>query len=248
VLHRGIYRTKIAGDLLDLALEKALFTDNKTSIPTRFQYKKEMTSDTGEIRTVKLDVPSTITESYHRFMQLEILRDIKQTVSRVSDKKFDPTANQNIPTINYELPDAKTISVGIERFTIPESLFYMNPAIELKEDFDETFNFQGLHKMVAASVDMCDSDIRKELYLSLIVTGGNTLYPGLPTRLQKEIQKGNPPAFRTKILHPNTKSERRFGVWIGGSILGSLGTFHQMWFSKSEYEEHGATLLSRKCP
>ncbi|EOA35346.1 hypothetical protein CARUB_v10020534mg [Capsella rubella] len=39
-----------------------------------------------------------------------------------------------------------------------------------------------------------------------------------------------------------------FLVWIGGSILASLGSFQQMWFSKSEYEEHGASYIQRKCP
>jgi actin-like protein 6A len=37
-------------------------------------------------------------------------------------------------------------------------------------------------------------------------------------------------------------------VFIGGSILGSLGTFHQMWMSKAEYEEHGASIVQKKCP
>lgn len=45
-----------------------------------------------------------------------------------------------------------------------------------------------------------------------------------------------------------TLSDRRFGAWIGGSILASLGTFHQMWFSKEEYEEGGAKAVHVKCP
>jgi len=42
--------------------------------------------------------------------------------------------------------------------------------------------------------------------------------------------------------------ERRFSVWLGGSILGSLGSFHQMWMSKAEYDEHGPALIHRKSP
>ena len=34
----------------------------------------------------------------------------------------------------------------------------------------------------------------------------------------------------------------------GGSILASLGSFQQMWMSKSEYDEHGAALIHRKAP
>lgn len=34
----------------------------------------------------------------------------------------------------------------------------------------------------------------------------------------------------------------------GGSILASLGSFQQMWMSKAEFEEHGASLIHRKAP
>jgi len=216
-------------------------------VPTRYSYKREMVAETGEIKTIKTDFPST-TDSFRRYMQMELVRDMKHTVCRISDKRFDTSANSQIPTVSYELPDGKVLNVGLERFLVPEALFAPSVHIDMKDDFDDTFTFQGLQKMVASSIDMCDVDIRKELYLSIVLTGGNTLFPGLPSRLQKEIQKANPPAFRVKILHPNTKTERRFGVWIGGSILGSLGTFHQMWFSRSEYDENGASLLARKCP
>ena len=43
-------------------------------------------------------------------------------------------------------------------------------------------------------------------------------------------------------------SDRRFSVWIGGSILASLGSFQQLWMSKAEYEEQGAQGILRKCP
>merc|ERR1712090_65871 len=31
--------------------------------------------------------------------------------------------------------------------------------------------------------------------------------------------------------------ERKYSVWIGGSILASLSTFQQMWITKQEYDE-----------
>ena len=42
--------------------------------------------------------------------------------------------------------------------------------------------------------------------------------------------------------------EQRYAAWIGGSILSSLGTFHQLWISKHEYAEHGAAIVSKRCP
>ena len=48
-----------------------------------------------------------------------------------------------------------------------------------------------------------------------------------------------------KVVAP---PERKYSVWIGGSILSSLSTFQQMWISKQEYDELGASGIQRKCP
>jgi actin-related protein len=50
------------------------------------------------------------------------------------------------------------------------------------------------------------------------------------------------------LIAANGNQERRFGSWIGGSILASLGSFQQMWISKQEYEENGKSQVDRKCP
>lgn len=39
--------------------------------------------------------------------------------------------------------------------------------------------------------------------------------------------------------------ERKYSVWIGGSILSSLSTFQQMWIAKSEYDEAGPSIGER---
>ncbi|EPB75402.1 hypothetical protein ANCCEY_05511 [Ancylostoma ceylanicum] len=44
-----------------------------------------------------------------------------------------------------------------------------------------------------------------------------------------------------------SKRERKYSVWIGGSILASLSTFQQMWISKQEYDESGPSIVHRKC-
>jgi len=54
--------------------------------------------------------------------------------------------------------------------------------------------------------------------------------------------------WKVKTFAPPVPAERRFGAWIGGSILASLGSFHQMWMSKQEYQEYGKVLVEKKCP
>jgi actin len=62
--------------------------------------------------------------------------------------------------------------------------------------------------------------------------------------MSKEISKLAPSAMKVKVVAP---PERKYSVWIGGSILASLSTFQQMWISKSEYDESGPSIVHRKC-
>ena len=49
---------------------------------------------------------------------------------------------------------------------------------------------------------------------------------------------------QVKIVAP---PERKYSVWIGGSILASLSTFQNLWCSKQEYDESGPGIVHRKC-
>merc|ERR1712212_341393 len=69
-------------------------------------------------------------------------------------------------------------------------------------------------------------DIRKDLYANTVMSGGTTMYPGIADRMQKEITALAPSTMKIKIIAP---PERKYSVWIGGSILASLSTFQQMW-------------------
>ena len=75
-------------------------------------------------------------------------------------------------------------------------------------------------------------------------SGGTTMYPGISDRMQKEITALAPSSMKVKIIAP---PERKYSVWIGGSILASLSTFQQMWISKQEYDESGPSIVHRKC-
>jgi hypothetical protein len=71
-----------------------------------------------------------------------------------------------------------------------------------------------------------------------------------PDRLREEIEAivhRHTPGWRVKVTSPNV-SERAICSWLGGSILGSLGTFQDMWISRKDYEEFGAAIVNRKCP
>ena len=60
------------------------------------------------------------------------------------------------------------------------------------------------------------------MYSNLMVTGGNSLILGFTERLNHDLAHKCPPTVKLRVQAAVTPSERKFGAWIGGSILGSL--------------------------
>ena len=102
----------------------------------------------------------------------------------------------------------------------------------------------GIHEVTYNSIMKCDADIRKHLYANTVLAGGNTMYPGIADRMQKEITALAPPTMKVKIIAP---PEQKYSAWIGGSMLASLPTFRQMWITREEYEEFGPAIVHTKC-
>lgn len=80
----------------------------------------------------------------------------------------------------------------------------------------------GIHDLSYKSIMKADIDVRKDLYSNIVMSGGTTMFPGIPERLSKELTTLAPSTMKVKVVAP---PERKFSVWIGGSILSSLSTF-----------------------
>mmetsp|Transcript_26978 Transcript_26978/g.35864 ORF Transcript_26978/g.35864 Transcript_26978/m.35864 type:complete len:480 (+) Transcript_26978:3-1442(+) len=122
-----------------------------------------------------------------------------------------------------------------------------------------------LPAMVCDAAFKCDRDQQAQLLGNVILCGGgaciggttstgDTLPPdyhyAMTDRLRDEVESiihTHTPGWRVKVLSPNIP-ERAICSWLGGSILGSLGTFHDMWITRKEYEEFGPSIVNRKCP
>ena len=86
--------------------------------------------------------------------------------------------------------------------------------------------------MVQAALNGVDADLRSHLITRVVVTGGSTLINGFNDRLNFELQSMYT-SSRVRIQAPASTVERKYASWIGGSILASLGSFHQVRRARS---------------
>jgi actin-related protein len=168
----------------------------------------------------------------------EIVRDIKEKHGYIAmdyeTELANARADPNYP-ITYELPDATTINIGDERFACPEALF--TPSIIDRHD-------TGIHQCAFQSINKCHIETRKDLYANVMLSGGATLFNGIAERLTKELTTLAPPSIEVKVI---ARPERKYSVWIGGSIVAALASFQPSWVKKADYEEYGPTIVHKKC-
>ncbi|XP_011692530.1 PREDICTED: actin-related protein 2 isoform X2 [Wasmannia auropunctata] len=146
---------------------------------------------------------------------------------------------------SYTLPDGRVIKVGGERFAAPEALF--QPHLINVEA-------QGIAELVFSTIQAADIDIRSELYKHIVLSGGSTMYPGLPSRLEREIKQ----LYLQRVLKNDTTKLNKFKikiedsprrkdmVFMGGAVLAEITKDRDsVWITREEYEEKGLSVLKK---
>eukprot|EP00938_MAST-03A_sp_MAST-3A-sp1_P003660 g3660.t1 len=170
--------------------------------------------------------------------ELDLVREMKETLCYVAkDYKSECSAVSEDPRPfekSFELPDGSTVHLAKERFQCAEAIF--QPHLLGKT------NDMGICESVIRTIKSC-SDIRDTLLKNIVLSGGNSMFPAVASRLADGIialdHKSKPVVFADPA--------RAYTSWIGSSILSSLPTFGSMRVSKADFEEHGAAVVHRKC-
>lgn len=255
ILKKSVQRSNLAGNWLSSQL-RTLFTtqDPKVDLVPHFMIASKQPVDAGapaQATFRKYDKPPT--ESFRALEEERVLTEFKESVVQVWPgpgrlNQTGPNGSSNLdfarsqPGRVFEMPDGANQMWGVDRFTIAEGLFDEKAAL----GSEAITKAQTITEMCRASISAVDVDLRAMLLNNIVITGGSSLVNGFSDRLHNELTAMFPSA-RIKISAAGLTAERRFGSWIGGSILGSLGTFHQMWISRNEYAEFGASVVEKRC-
>lgn len=187
--------------------------------------------------------------NFNRTADFETVRQIKETLCYVGyDLEVEKRLGLETTTLvqQYTLPDGRVIKVGSERYEAPEVLFQPS-LIDTESD--------GLHHMLFNMIQEADIDLRAAFYQHIVLSGGSTMYAGLPSRLEKEIKdlylakalKGNKALLEKFKLRIEDPPRRKHMVFLGGSVLANIMKDRpEFWISRKEWQEHGPKIIGTK--
>lgn len=140
----------------------------------------------------------------NRTADFETVRQIKEKLCYVSyDLELDQRLSEDTTVLveSYTLPDGRVIRVGSERFEAPECLFQPH-LVDVEQP--------GIAEFLFDTIQAAEVDVRSSLFKAIVLSGGSSMYPGLPSRLEKELKqlwltrvlKGDPERLNVGLLFP----------------------------------------------
>lgn len=247
ILRKGVTRSPLAGNFVSSQL-RLLFSLSQPPIPLHPHYLVTSKTPTDAlapaIATYRSFAPGTApSPSFRRLQEERLLLEFKESVvqvwpgpGRLSAHSQSGVPNEDLakaqPGRPFEFPDGYNQMFGAERFKPAEGIFDAKAALLPSSPSAEHITptpAQTLPASIQSSLSQVDVDVRPHLLGNVVVTGGASLLQGFTERLSHELSALYP-GPRVRISAPGNLYERKYAGWIGGSILASLGTFHQVSF------------------
>ncbi|XP_033735141.1 actin-related protein 2 [Pecten maximus] len=145
----------------------------------------------------------------------------------------------------YTLPDGRVIKVGGERFEAPEALFQPHLI---------NVDGVGVAELLFNTIQSADMDTRPDFYRHIVLSGGSTMYPGLPSRLERELKqlylervlKGDTSRLSKFKIRIEDPPRRKHMVFLGGAVLADImKDKDSFWMTREEYQEKGVRCLDK---
>ncbi|KAI0423434.1 chromatin remodeling and histone acetyltransferase complexes subunit putative [Xylaria sp. FL1042] len=251
ILKRSIQKSPIGGLWLSQQI-RTMWDNNepKVNVVPYFMVENKTPVDAGAPAQAKLrKFPFEITPSYRAYEEERLLTEFKESVVEVwrGPGRYLNPGNEDLvktqPGRVFEMPDGANQMWREQRYRVSEGMWDENAALP---NPDGSGKAQTIPEMIKACLNSVDVDLRPNLLGNVVITGGTSLLNGFNDRLNNELMAMHP-GMKIKLHAAGLTTERRFGAWVGGSILASLGTFHQMWISRKEYEENGVGIVEKRC-
>jgi len=193
--------------------------------------------------------------AFNRTADFETVKEIKEKLCYVAydlglENRLTEETTVNVQ--KYKLPDGRIVSVGRERYLAPECLF--QPGLIDRD-------CMGMSEALFDSIEQCAADLRGPLRSHIVLSGGTTMYPGLPSRLEKDmdhqmlqkmkkaLRPGQPAPVLSDALKVGIEDppRRKHMVFLGGAVLaGIMKDREDTWVSKQEYDEKGVAWCVKK--
>ncbi|KAL1571108.1 actin like 6A [Candida albicans] len=185
---------------------------------------------------------TTTNKDSSRLFELPTGQSIVIDRFKIAESIFDPTIYKFTNSKLSFPPNNGEISITQANEYRPLKRVRKNDDEEEEDSNQSTpkpeVNIRGISQLISHTLSNIDIDLRASLANNIIVTGGISLISQLTERLYLELSNNNP-GLKIRLHAVGNSTERINQAWIGGSVLASLGTFHQMWVTKEEYNEVG---------
>lgn len=149
---------------------------------------------------------------------------------------------------------ASTTSVGRRKVMFNNQVLQKACLPYLQTCFEDELTASCVANMVCDAAFRCDREQQAGVLGNVVLAGGGSCIgptdQSVPDYIRDQMEAiihVHTPGWKVRVLSPGMQ-ERAVASWLGGSILGSLGTFHDMWITKADYEEWGSAIVNRKCP
>ncbi|XP_077702134.1 actin-related protein 6 isoform X3 [Canis aureus] len=165
---------------------------------------------------------------------------------------------ENTVMIDYVLPDFSTIKKGFckpreemvlsgkyksgeqilrlanERFAVPEILF--NPS-------DIGIQEMGIPEAIVYSIQNLPEEMQPHFFKNIVLTGGNSLFPGFRDRVYSEVRCLTPTDYDVSVVLPENPITY---AWEGGKLISENDDFEDMVVTREDYEENGHSVCEEK--